>query len=75
MPMCSKRGSIWRAAALLVVFLSLTVATAGLSGCAAGNGAGAGAAPPGSFPECMAPSNPLPWWQTYPCNLLTPDGR
>ena len=60
-----------RAGALLLLSLSLTAAGASLSGCAAGN---AGGPPPASFPECMNPSNPLPWWQTYPCNLISPGG-
>ena len=60
-----------RAGTLLLLSLSLTAAGASLSGCAAGN---AGGPPPASFPECMNPSNPLPWWQTYPCNLISPGG-
>ena len=59
------------AGALLLFSFSLTVAGASLSGCAAGNTVGP---PPASFPECMNPSNPLPWWQTYPCNIITPGG-
>ena len=56
----------WRAVAPPLLYLSLTVAGACLFGCAAGS---AGGAPSMSFPECMDASNPLPWWQTYPCNL------
>jgi hypothetical protein len=61
----------WRAVALPLLLLSLTVAGIGLSGCAAGN---AGGAFPASFAECMDPYNRLPWWQTYPCSAINPGG-
>jgi hypothetical protein len=59
-----------RAIALLLLSLSLIVAGAALSGCAAGSAGDAGGASFASFPECMSPSNPLPWWQTYPCSTM-----
>ena len=53
--------------ALAPLYLSLIVAGMLPFGCAAGS---AGGAPTMSFAECMSPSNPLPWWQTYPCDLI-----
>lgn len=62
-----KRGWPSRAVAAPLLFLSLTVAVLCLSGCAAGR---AGGAWPASTQDCMAPVNPQPYWQAYPCNLL-----
>jgi hypothetical protein len=67
-----KLASTWRAVALPLLCLSLTVAGACLSGCTAGN---AGGTFPMTFHECMNPSNPLPWWQTYPCSAINPGGN
>lgn len=69
--MLSTRIATRGVGALLVLSLSLAVASASLFGCAAGTAAGP---PPASFPECMDPSNPLPWWQTYPCNIINLGG-
>ena len=62
-----KLGPRWRAAAFPFFCLGLVVAGVCLSGCTTGS---AGGPFPATFPECMNASNPLPWWQTYPCNLI-----
>jgi hypothetical protein len=67
MGMLYKLVPTWRMGAFSLLSLSLIVAGACLGGCAAGS---AGGAPTMSLAECMNPSNPLPWWQTYPCNLI-----
>ena len=66
MGMLSTRGRTCRALVAPVLCLSLTIALGCLSGCAAGRGGSVSLASP---EDCMAPSNPQPWWQTYPCNL------
>jgi hypothetical protein len=65
------KGLARKAGAILLLSLGLAAAGTSLSGCAAGT---AGGPSPGSFPECMIPSNPQPWWETYPCNLFNAGG-
>ena len=52
---------------LASLYLGLIVAGMLVFGCAVGS---AGGPPAMSLAECMGPPNPLPWWQTYPCNLI-----
>jgi len=61
----------WSRKALASLYLSSIVARMLVFGCAAGS---AGGTPTKSFVECMGRSNPLPWWDTYPCNLINING-